>query len=413
MSADTTVTDNRAGGPRGLVGRLPTFVLVFAPLAAIYLATAVYGLPYHIDPYTNAVTGWHMGMTGSVVLDGYEVATEPEQFGNIAWVTDSPRGPVSQYPPGAAALSAPLYRIFSQQMSVETVHGFNDEEAEPVELEIPNLVPATITATLVSAAAIGLIASTLAQVGATRAQAVAAGYVAGLGTTMWAVASDQLWQHGPAVLWVALGIYLAARDRFLWSGLAFGAAVVTRPHLALIAAAVGIGVSVARRSFAPVLKVGAGSAVGLGVLFAYNWWLWAEVTLNGGYEGDFVSEVASGDVGGYLENIAAGLFDLSHGLIVYSPFLILLIPGLWVSLRGTPDWARSAAIGGLIYLLVQWKANRFSGGEGFTGYRYPLESLAAAATVLFLSYRAWVASRPLMTKVFWVLVAGALVFQVV
>ena len=413
MSADTTVTDNRPGGPRGLIGRIPIFVMVFAPLAAIYLATATYGLPYHIDPYTNAVTGWQMGMTGSVVLEGYEVATEPEQFGNIAWVAESPKGPVSQYPPGAAAMSAPLYRIFSQQMSLETVHGFNDEDAEPVELEVPNLVPATITAALTAAAAVGLVASTLLEVGATRSQAMAAGYVAGLGTTMWAVASDQLWQHGPAVLWLALGIYLAARDRFVWSGLTFGAAVLTRPHLALIAAAVGIGLAVARRSFSPILKVGAGSAAGLGALFALNWWIWGEVTLNGGYRGDFVGEVISGDVGGYLENVAGGLFDVSHGLFVYSPFLLVLVPGLWTAFRRAPDWARSAAVGGVIYLLVQWKANRFSGGEGFTGYRYPLEALAAAAVVLFASYRAWVPTRPLMAKVFWVLVVGAMVFQVV
>jgi hypothetical protein len=413
MSADMTVTENRHEGIRGRIDRMPAFLLVFLPLAAVYFATATYGLPYHIDPYTNAVTGWHLGMTGSVVLDGYQVATEPEQFGNIAWVADTPRGPVSQYPPGAAAMSAPLYRLFSQQMTVETVHGFNDEDAEPVELEVPNLAPATITAVLVSAAAMGLIASTLIQVGASRAQALAAGWVAGLGTTMWAVASDQIWQHGPAAFWVSLGVYLAARDRFLWSGLAFGAAILTRPHLALIAAAVGIGVAVARRSLPPVLKVGAGSLAGLGLLFAFNWWVWDEVTLNGGYRGDFAGEVASGDVGGYLENLGGGLFDASHGLLVYSPFLIVLIPGLWAAFRRAPDWARSAAVGGLIYLLVQWKANRFSGGEGFTGYRYPLEALAAAAVVFFASYRAWVAPRPLMTKVFWVLTAGAMVFQVV
>ncbi|MFB3110323.1 MAG: hypothetical protein ACE1Y8_04130, partial [Acidimicrobiia bacterium] len=87
------------------------FLLVFIPLALIYIATASYALVgYHIDAFTNAVTGWHIGMTGSVVLPDYEEATRPEQVGNIAWIVESPRGPVSQYPPGAALLSAPLYR---------------------------------------------------------------------------------------------------------------------------------------------------------------------------------------------------------------------------------------------------------------------------------------------------------------
>ena len=62
------------------------FLLVFIPLALIYITTASYGLGYHIDAFTNAVTGWHIGMTGSVVLPDYEEATRPEQVGNIAWI---------------------------------------------------------------------------------------------------------------------------------------------------------------------------------------------------------------------------------------------------------------------------------------------------------------------------------------
>ena len=86
------------------------FVYVFVPLAILYIATASYGFGYHIDPYTNAVTGWHLGMTGSVVLPNYERATELEQFGNTGWFVESPRGPISQYPPGAAL---PSYWHFS------------------------------------------------------------------------------------------------------------------------------------------------------------------------------------------------------------------------------------------------------------------------------------------------------------
>ena len=67
---------------------------------------------------------------------------------------------------------------------------------------------------------------------------------------------------------------------------------------------------------------------------------------------------------------------------------------------------RGSAVGGLLYLLLQLKANRYSGGEGFWGYRYPLETLAASAPLLLLSYREWLlAQSELMRKAFKALVA--------
>jgi hypothetical protein len=65
-----------------------------------------------------------------------------------------------------------------------------------------------------------------------------------------------------------------------------------------------------------------------------------------------------------------------------------------------------------VYLLVQFKANRSSGGTGFLGYRYPLEALTVATTLLAVSYVAWVDERPLAKKVFWVSVGIAFLLQV-
>ena len=245
------------------------FLLVFVPLALIYIATASYGLGYHIDPFTSAVTGWHIGMTGSVLLPDYEEAAEPEQFGNIAWIVESPRGPVSQYPPGAAALSAPLYRIWDQPLSPAVIGGFNNPDAEPIPLGFPSLTPATLTAALASAAAMGFLAATIPFVGGSRYQAVITGYVGGLATTMWAVASDALWQHGPASMWIALAILLVARSHLEWAGLAFGAFVrqpvdrVVRADQRRDVALVRnlVGVAIAARPVRQVDRVHGGVAV--------------------------------------------------------------------------------------------------------------------------------------------------------
>ncbi|MCH8972145.1 MAG: hypothetical protein IH918_08715 [Acidobacteria bacterium] len=389
------------------------FLLVFIPLALIYITTASYGLGYHIDAFTNAVTGWHIGMTGSVVLPDYEEATRPEQVGNIAWIVESPRGPVSQYPPGAALLSAPLYRLWNQPLSPAVIGGFNNPDAEPIPLGFPSLTPATLAAALASAAAMGLVAATIPYAGGSRYQAVIAGYVGGLATTMWAVASDALWQHGPASMWIALAIFLVARSHLAWAGVAFGAAVLTRPHLALVAAALGLFLIFTRRSIVPALKIGAGSFLGLGVLLWYNWWLWGKPTVTGGYGDGRIDQVLSTNFGAYFQNILGAVLDPIHGLLPYSPFLLILIPGLPKAWKNSPDWAKGAGIGGIVYLLVQLKANRFSGGEGFVGYRYPLEALTAAAVILFISYQQWVSRRRMVKWLFWVGVVIAMTLQVV
>jgi hypothetical protein len=54
-----------------------------------------------------------------------------------------------------------------------------------------------------------------------------------------------------------------------------------------------------------------------------------------------------------------------------------------------------AAAGGLAYLLFQLKANRASGGDGFTYYRYPIETLTASAPLLFVASRSLWDSGPI------------------
>lgn len=414
MKAELDLTESSAidRTVRRLSSATP-FVLVFIPLLVIYLATANLATHNHIDPLTNAMTGWHLGMTGSVVMPEHGEAATDEQYGNVAWIVESPRGPISQYPPGAAALAAPLYRLSGATMTDWYVEGFNNPDSGSILFPLPSAAPAKIAAAVATAAAMGFVAAAIPHAGGTRLAAVAAGYVGGLGTTMWSTASDALWQHGPASMWLALGIYLAARSRLWWAGMAFGAAVMTRPPTALVAAAIGLTIAIAQRKILPVVKVGAGSVAGLAGLLWYNWWVWGELSITGGYGSGFVDQVASTDSLSYLENVVGALVDPTYGLLLYSPFLLVLIPGIRAGWQRLPDWARGAAIGGAVYLLVQLKANRFSGGAGFLGYRYPLEALTSAGVLLTFSYVHWVSERPFLRRIFWGSVLAALIPQVV
>lgn len=408
---DTTTSGGRRmasgnDGPRAI----RCFLWVAIPLLAFYLLVPNPGLPpsgNHIDPLTNAVTGWHLGMRGTVVLDGFEDATAQDYFRNIGWFVDSPRGPVSQYPPGAAALSAPLYWIANEPAVDTPMTGSNNPQAPPLVLPMPSVGPANVTAAITVAIAMGVLAATLLSVGLSFRFALLAGGIAGLVTPFWTVAASALWQHGPGAMWVAIGVLLASRERYLWSGLAFGAAVMTRPHLALIAAAIGVYVSWKERRTKPMLLMAVGSGVGLAGLLAYNWWLWGRLTVSGGYSVNFGENLVEGDLVSYARNIFSALLDPTLGILMVSVFFVPLLLRVRPAWKLAPAWARGAALGAVIYLLVQYKANRYSGGAGFLGYRYPLEPFIAATPLLALSFTKWAQGGAVARVLFAVLVVGS------
>ena len=206
------------------------------------------------------------------------------------------------------------------------------------------------------------------------------------------------------MLWIALAGTLAT-GRLFAAGAAYGVAIVVRPLNALIAAASGLYVSWNERDWRPAVKVGAGASLGLAALVAYNAVVYGEPSVLGGYSSAFVDNASDLDPVGYVRNIALAFVSRSRGLLIWSPFLIVLLPGIPTAWRKAPAWVRGGALGGVVYLLVLLKANRFSGGGGFPAYRYPLEALTAAAPLLFLSYSTWVAERPLARRVFFWLVA--------
>jgi alpha-1,2-mannosyltransferase len=284
------------------------------------------------------------------------------------------------------------------------IHNENVDVA-PVEVLMPPLGPAAITAAVVAAISVGLLALAFQHLTDTRTALIAA-YFAGLGTGVWSVAADSLWQHGPAMLWIVAGVLLSVEHQ-AWSGLAFGAAVLTRPHTALVAAGNGLYQTWKGRSLKPALKIGIGASLGLAALIGFNAAVFGGASVSGGYTSSFAERAASFNLLTWGRNIILALVDPARGLLVYSPFLLLLLPGLPAAWRKAPAWVKGSALGGLAYILLQLKANRFSGGDTFWGYRYPLEMLAATAPLLLLSYTEWLRHRSEMLRRVFVYAAGA------
>jgi len=362
--------------------------MVFVPLFVLFLGTARTQLPYHIDAATNVFAAWTIGTTGSPILEDHAELADPSYRAVFAWVVPSPRGPVSQYPPGTALLAAPLYAAWWSDAPELTLVSENADASTTVRAPIPSFVPAAIIAAATTAAAMGLVAL-LGRTWASRPVAGLVGLVGGTATSAWSVAGDALWQHGPAMLWVSLGVYLASQDRWLGSGLAFGALVLTRPPVVLVGVALGVMLLIRQRP-APAGRMLVGAMPGVIALLAYNRWLFGTSSVAGGYGSVFSDRLIASDFNAYLSNISDALIDPAFGLFVWSPFVALLLVGVVGASRSAPDWVTASAVGGVLYLLLQLKLNRASGGAGFSYYRYPLEALVASAPILHLAWvRLW------------------------
>lgn len=363
-------------------GPITTSLVVVAVLAPIFALTATWSHPFGIDTLTNVLSGYAIATEGTTTTASYEPLSHPAGRA-VALYVDSPRGPVSQYPPGVALSIAPFYALSGVEAAPREVRS-NYLDAPPVELPIPDAWPATLSALLTTVGGCAAVAVACRAGGARHRSASLVGIATGLTTGAWSVASDQPWQHGPAMLCIGVAVAAASRSRWWLTGVAFGAGIVVRPHIAVVAAAVGVGVTLSRRSVGPVVGVGGGALTGLASLLAYNHHVFGVVSISGGYPSDFADRALSPDVAVWASTVLEGLIHQDYGLLVWAPHAALLALWAWQDRRAVPDWSVAAALGGVAYLLLQWKANRASGGTGFFPYRYPIEMLTAAAPLLGL-----------------------------
>ncbi|MGA9332998.1 MAG: hypothetical protein WBV39_01855, partial [Rudaea sp.] len=180
-----------------------------------------------------------------------------------------------------------------------------------------------------------------------------------LGTDTWMISSQALWQHGTGELLIALALLLVlSRASPLRTSLLGAVCVLmtaNRPPDALVAAAIGL--FIVYRDWRSTAWLVAGGVVPLAALLYYN--LGFIGLLAGGY-----GLVSLPD--NYFHHDWSGLLGLlvspTHGLLVFSPFLILVPVGLAQRLRA-PDSRVLAALLALavaaqivVYAMVDWRA---------------------------------------------------------
>lgn len=375
------------------------FAFVLTPILLVFLATATWTTYRSPDPFTNMDTAWSIANEGTIYLD-HNADLVPYQ-GHLAWIVETENGrPVSIYPPGAALHAVPFYLLSPQEPQIRLVDaGDSFPDDPPVAVFTPPLAIGALVGALTTALAAATIALTARRF-VHPPVAAAGAYLFAFGTSAFTIAADDLWQHGPAMLWISVGIFLASRERQWLSGAALGVAILVRPPVAIVAAAIGITMAIRERKLAPAIRIGAGSLAGLVALFAYNLAVFGSA--NGAYGEHFNGNLTSTDLPAYLVNIAGGLFGLQTGILIYSPFLMVTLVGVIRARPRVPAGVLGAAVGGAIYLLISWKAEHYSGGGGFFGYRYPQEAVAAAFPLLIAGW-SWIALNTRRVAVFGLL----------
>lgn len=344
---------------------------------AVFAATASYHDPLNNDAHAASVAAWQLAHHGNATLTGFH--------GQVSWLYSVHGREVTNRLPGTIFWATPFYAVLGPR-------GY------------PTVYPAAVAACAASALAVSLAFVLCCRLVGRRTALVAAGALA-FATATWTVSADQLWTHGPAQAAVLLTLLLATSDRWLLAGLPAGFAVLVRPHLGVIALILGVAAVLQKRHLKPLL-IGVGTLGGGAILLAYNHALWGGVSVFGGYHQPVT--VSGHKVGAFVTGLAGDLVSPERGLLVMTPALLVLLPGIRRAWRVSPHWARWSAVAGIAYLAFQLWGIRFGGGDGFYSYRTTLETLSLCLPMLVLAWREWTSTTRVRRTAFAGLAAASL-----
>ncbi len=174
-----------------------------------------------------------------------------------------------------------------------------------------------------------------------------------LATPAWSTASRAMWQHGPSMLCIAVGLLCALRAQagqrgWMGMGAAFAASYAMRPTDSIVIIVIAVWVLVAQRRH--VLAVVVGALPPLVVLVAVDLAVYHQ-PLSPYYTGG-----QSFDVSGTMAVALAGnLVSPARGLFVFCPLVVLSVAGVVVRWRAgelTAFWKALAVIPILHWIVI-------------------------------------------------------------
>ncbi len=345
-------------------------------------------LPPAGDDVPNRLIPFAILRFGTLTLDPFreQVIGDPAHY----YVQERRSSVVSLYPVGAAIVALPVYVPCYAWLRARG-------HDSPAWLFAASRAAAKLAAATIAAACAALLFLVLVRrVSAGVAAAIALAF--GLGSGMWVIASQQLWQHGPGVLCILLGMWAltwpgtaaeaagasaAGAGGQGWAagaaaGFFLGMAVAVRPQNGFFLAAGGTYLLLRtgdpgqrRRS---LLGFALGGTLPVAATLAYNLHYFGNLLGGYGlYTHLFRPRVAPAGLAGLL-------LSPNRGLLMFSPAALLGLWGMAVALR---RWRRepllaSFSAAAMMFALLHASTTTWTGGGAF-GPRYLTETLPILA----------------------------------
>lgn len=367
---------------------------LFLFVLVVYLATAAYTVNQVNDNRAMSLTAWSVGTQGTFAL--------PEAWRDeIPWQVDGVDGRLyTDRFPGTALWGAPFHTLTKWML----------DRGTPGHPMLLNYAPSGVAAATGTALAVMLSFHVFRRL-ANRPEAVWATLVLAFATGTWSISADALWNHGITHLTLVAGLLALTDGKHARSGLAYAAAVITRPQTAVVPAIMGIWKGWTTRSLRPVMLVGAVSLLGVAAMAAYSRTLFGTWLPIAGYGEQKVQQVATIPLMDFVQRMALALAHPQRGILLYAPFLLVLVPFTGRGWRVSPWWVRASAIAGVMYLVVQMRSNAYHGGAHFFGARLPLETLVLSTPLMLRTWQAYVSKTRIWRRACLALVAVALVMH--
>ncbi|WP_344302305.1 hypothetical protein [Nocardioides bigeumensis] len=322
----------------------------------MYAATAARDV-VSLDVRTAYIASWRITTAGVPWIEGLTLPELDHPLRHV-WVLEAANGhEVIGRSPGVVASGLPAFWLFGS--------------------DAPTNLPGALTAALMTALAVTLLFLALRTRLAQR-NAVLCTFVFGFATPAWSVAANGLWPHTVTVLGICGLAWSSARERWWLAGLFGGVIAWGRLHAAVVVAAVGLILGVGRREPGITWRIGLLSLASLVPMIVWTRWMYGSWNPMASYDTAVFTGYAEENRFSVVNHLGFWISPDS-GFLVWTPVILVMLPALVRSWRSLPEWARALTIGGLGYTVVQLTLNRFSGGDGFYGYRLGLELLACAA----------------------------------
>ena len=384
-SAKASPKDEARRPLRSVPAIVPLCILLFLGCFGLYVANG------RTRPFSRAgdtvpsrLLPFSILRFGTVTLDPFRESFA--KAGGYRWYAQIRRDHlVSFYPLGAALVALPIYAPVMAALAM-------DGKTTADDLFQASQWAEKLAASAIAAAAVVAVFLVLVRrVSRRRAGAVAAAL--GTCTLLWPVASEVLWQHGPATL--VLGLGLLALDRrqtprsALAAGLLFALMWAVRPMTLPFGAAAALLVA-SRQPGAKRIepRLALSFAVGFSLLAV---WILA---YNRHYFGSFLGGYAVARFAPHWWQGPVGLLlSPNRGMLVFMPVTLVGFAGAFVALRRwRADRVLAVMLGAAAtYFLIHAWSYQWAGGWSY-GPRYVIEVLpvlAMSASLVDVKPLAW------------------------